>query len=88
MGCPNLSPPGSSGHHGTFKNVGYPHQLGRDHSNGGEGEDEGDGEGDERKGEEGDGDDVDYNDNIVVSTIAVAIVTREAEEGIGKEGRR
>jgi len=34
----SLSPPGSSGHHGTFKNVGYPHESGRDHGNGGEGE--------------------------------------------------
>src|SRR5882672_144901 len=84
----SLSLPGSSGHPGTFKNVGYPHELGRDHSNGGEGEDEGDGEGDEGEGEEGDGDNIDDNDNIVVSTIAIAVIAGEAEEGMGKEGRQ
>src|SRR5882672_5063265 len=84
----SLSPPGSSGHHGTFKNVGYPHQLGRDHGNSGEGEDEGDGEGNEGEGDEGDGDNVDDNDNIIISTIAIAIITGEAEEGMGKEGRQ
>src|SRR5882672_5727875 len=82
----SLSPPGSSGHHGTFKNVGYPHQLGRDHGNGGEGEDEGDGEANEGKGEEGDSDDVNDNDNIVVSTIAIAVIAGEAEEGMERMG--
>src|SRR5882672_352883 len=80
----SLSLPGSSGHHGTLKNVYYPHQLGRDHGNGGESKDEGNGEGNEGEGEEGDGDDIDDNDNIVVGTIAVTIVAREAEEGMGK----
>src|SRR5882672_3126851 len=66
-------PPGSSSHHGTLPHVGNPHQLGRDHSNGGKGEDEGDGEADECEGEEADGDDVDDNDNIVISTIAITV---------------
>ena len=53
----SLSPPGSSGHHGAFKNVGYPHELGRDHGNSGEGEGESEGEGEgEGEGEsEGEG---------------------------------
>ena len=83
----SLSLPGSSGHHGTFKNVGYPHQLGRDHGNSGKGEDEGNGEANEGEGAEGDSDDVDDNDNIVVGTIAIAVIAGEAKEGMGKEGR-